>query len=187
MGNKRLTFNSDELNLIADSGIILLKKSAIEKVVQLFHECGSRYQQEFPESISAYKISRGEAYRNLPYVVLDAPKIVSKNFDFVCRTLFWWGNFFSHNFIVRTEMIEEDTLHDEQIQNWQVLTDSEIWNNQLNSEAYCLVSMLDPGEKSELVKQTYIRFGQTISLQDYDEIENKGVEFYRHCLRLMKS
>ena len=41
------------------------------------------------------KISRGEQYRGLPYLMLDFPRLFRANDVFACRTMFWWGNFFS--------------------------------------------------------------------------------------------
>src|SRR5438874_13559943 len=44
---------------------------------------------------SSPKISRGEKYRGLPYVMLDYPRFFSKEDILAIRTFFWWGNFFS--------------------------------------------------------------------------------------------
>jgi hypothetical protein len=41
------------------------------------------------------KISRGENYQLLPYIILDYPSYFSRNNIFAVRTMFWWGNFFS--------------------------------------------------------------------------------------------
>jgi len=41
------------------------------------------------------KISRGENYKGLPYVMLDYPRHFSKGEIFAFRTMFWWGNFLS--------------------------------------------------------------------------------------------
>src|SRR6185369_7340402 len=46
-------------------------------------------------SASNPKISRGENYRALPYVMLDYPRHFTKESTLAIRTLFWWGNFFS--------------------------------------------------------------------------------------------
>lgn len=40
------------------------------------------------------KISRGENYKGLPYLVLDFPRYSSGNQLFIYRTMFWWGNYF---------------------------------------------------------------------------------------------
>ena len=41
------------------------------------------------------KISKGENYQGLPYVILDYPRCFSKEDVFAIRTFFWWGKFFS--------------------------------------------------------------------------------------------
>ena len=41
------------------------------------------------------KIFKGEYYQGLPYVMLDYPRVFSKDDVFAMRTMFWWGNFFS--------------------------------------------------------------------------------------------
>ena len=45
--------------------------------------------------IQSPKISRGENYNGLPYVMLDYPRCFGKEDVFAMRTMFWWGNFFS--------------------------------------------------------------------------------------------
>lgn len=41
------------------------------------------------------KVSRGENYMGLPYLVLDYPRQFDLVNVFAIRTFFWWGNFFS--------------------------------------------------------------------------------------------
>ncbi|NJO02163.1 MAG: hypothetical protein HC880_11165 [Bacteroidia bacterium] len=41
------------------------------------------------------KISRGENYLNLPYLVLDFPRLINPENIFALRTMFWWGHEFS--------------------------------------------------------------------------------------------
>jgi len=41
------------------------------------------------------KISKGENYLGLPYLILDYPRQASEHNFFFIRTMFWWGNFFS--------------------------------------------------------------------------------------------
>lgn len=44
---------------------------------------------------STPKISKGEQYKEMPYVVLDYPRFFSKENVFAIRTFFWWGHYFS--------------------------------------------------------------------------------------------
>lgn len=41
------------------------------------------------------KISRGENYRGLPWVILDYPRIFGREDVLAIRTMFWWGHPFS--------------------------------------------------------------------------------------------
>ena len=56
-----------------------------------------RYRHNLHPDILAAppKISRGENYQGLPYVMLDYPRCFGKTDSFAIRVMFWWGNFFS--------------------------------------------------------------------------------------------
>ena len=41
------------------------------------------------------KVSRGENYRGLPWVMLDYPRLFGREDVLAIRTLFWWGHAFS--------------------------------------------------------------------------------------------
>ncbi len=41
------------------------------------------------------KISRGENYRGLPWVMLDYPRVFGREDVLAIRTMFWWGHAFS--------------------------------------------------------------------------------------------
>ena len=41
------------------------------------------------------KISKGENYNGLPYVMFDYPRFFTKENVFAVRTFFWWANYFS--------------------------------------------------------------------------------------------
>src|SRR3954452_928432 len=90
-----------ESELVRDSKVLLTKNIIIEKVYRLFGQLASGYQDRLAASpvvgLNAVqaKISRGENYRGLPYVMLDYPRIFSKDHTFAIRSFYWWGNFFS--------------------------------------------------------------------------------------------
>lgn len=44
---------------------------------------------------NAGKISRGENYKGLPWLVLDYPRLFGNPDIFAIRSFFWWGNFYS--------------------------------------------------------------------------------------------
>ena len=97
-------FTERELSYLADTDFLLAKKKVIDKVIQHFRFCSTSIDKEIrkdnfifnPEYLKPYpKISRGENYRGLPYVVLDNPRYYTHEVIFSYRILFWWGHFIS--------------------------------------------------------------------------------------------
>jgi len=84
--------------------IILTKNRVLEKIKNLLEEVQEK-QTGLIEKYSSInksgifnippKISRGENYLGLPYLILDYPRHSTHNSFFFIRTMFWWGNFFS--------------------------------------------------------------------------------------------
>jgi hypothetical protein len=50
---------------------------------------------ELPFNWATPKISKGENYKGLPYMVLDYPRAFGREDVFAIRTFFWWGHYFS--------------------------------------------------------------------------------------------
>ena len=97
------TLTPEEQALIVQADWIYLKNSALEKVVVLFGQLQEALQgipghQAFvyPEGCleRGGKISRGERYKELPYIILDYPRYFSREEIFAFRTMFWWGHYF---------------------------------------------------------------------------------------------
>ncbi|HRG92686.1 MAG TPA: hypothetical protein PLZ10_07045, partial [Chitinophagaceae bacterium] len=105
MNQAKIRLSSSEMELVKNADWILTKNGIIQKVKDLF--AALRYLQEetlyeslegvMPEEVlaSSCKISAGEQYRGLPWVVLDHPRFFSKTDIMAMRTLFWWGRTFS--------------------------------------------------------------------------------------------
>jgi hypothetical protein len=93
-----------EIELVNNTEWIFTKQKIIKKIYSLFGQLHEVYkavilkEKEFlPIHIQnkGGKISKGENYNGLPYLILDFPAMYSKENIFAVRTLFWWGNFFS--------------------------------------------------------------------------------------------
>lgn len=100
----KIGLSKEELALVKNADWILTKNGILEKVRLLFAELQVEQGNYMKESgsylgqeilMGTPKISRGENYEGLPYVVLDQPRIFRKPDIFAIRTFFWWGNFFS--------------------------------------------------------------------------------------------
>jgi hypothetical protein len=98
----KVSLSPFELKLVSDSQWILTKNGIIQKVYQLFGNLSEVYKTDerlmlLPEAVKDIgpKISKGENYNGLPYVMLDYPRCFGKEDVFAIRSFFWWGKFFS--------------------------------------------------------------------------------------------
>lgn len=94
----------EEFSLVKQSDWILTKNRVIDKGYALFGELQRQLSLlpviasfDFPEHClrNGAKISRGEKYLGLPYLMLDYPRLFTRDSVFAYRVMFWWGHFFS--------------------------------------------------------------------------------------------
>jgi hypothetical protein len=92
-----LQLSPEESALVMDAGWILTKNSVMEKVVGMMAELSEVYKGLWVGSIEPgnAKISRGENYLGMPWVILDYPRIFGREDVLAIRTMFWWGHPFS--------------------------------------------------------------------------------------------
>jgi len=122
MDAAKIRLSKEELALVMDPGWILTKNSIMGKVGRLFAELSGELQGSFklqaislkqivnksglqletdslplelPLNWATPKISKGENYKGLPYMVLDYPRAFGREDVFAIRTFFWWGHYFS--------------------------------------------------------------------------------------------
>lgn len=91
--------SAEEMRLMTDPAWILTKNSILRKVVNMFADLSAEWRQlPVPEMLAAGrepKISKGEQYKGLPWVMLDYPRLFGKEEVLAIRTMFWWGHCFS--------------------------------------------------------------------------------------------
>ena len=104
MDTTKIRLSPEEGALVISADWILTKNSVIQKTIQLLASLQTQqeillltYKEILPGEIinSSPKISKGENYKGLPYLVLDYPRYFNKEAIFAIRMFFWWGNFFS--------------------------------------------------------------------------------------------
>jgi hypothetical protein len=100
-----LQLSPEEIRLVTDPAWILTKNSVMGKVVALMAALSEAYKEIWVERpggggvdgafTAGPKISRGEHYRGLPWVMLDYPRAFGREDVLAIRTMFWWGHTFS--------------------------------------------------------------------------------------------
>ena len=107
----KITLSAKELDLVCNIDWILTKQAIIQKVYALFGMEAAKMQQIITAAVpslagiidlSGPKITKGENYEKLPYVILDCPRVFQKENTLAMRTMFWWGNFFSTTLSIKS-------------------------------------------------------------------------------------
>src|SRR2546423_1428982 len=103
MQETKIHFSSTETELMTDVTIILTKNNVLQKIKSLLEQVQNKQLAYIKDSglwnhplfTIPPKISKGENYLGLPYIILDYPRLSVPDNLFFIRTFFWWGNFFS--------------------------------------------------------------------------------------------
>ena len=106
-------FSTKELQYLSDTDFLLTKRTILEKAFAGLKTCSKlidtellngSYKIDSKYLLPASKISKGENYRGLPYMVLDNPRYFKKGSVLSYRILFWWGNFISFSLHLEGDM-----------------------------------------------------------------------------------
>jgi hypothetical protein len=157
----KLQLSAEEMRLVTDPGWILTKNSIIGKVVGMFAGLSEEWRERgglsrAPGRLSQVprsepKISRGENYKGLPWVMLDYPRVFGKEDVFAIRTMFWWGHAFSVTLHLKGEwkrlflpviIARKDALAAAGF-HWGVMEDE--WEHGHTAESYRPMGELDGG------------------------------------------
>lgn len=158
----------------------LLINSSGETIADAGKQPTAPFEKE--QQLSAYfktsgKISRGENYRQLPYLVLDYPRKFTRDDIFAFRTLFWWGHFFSNtlhlqgnslltyrfNFLNHYRKLSED--------NFYICINSNPWEYHYNKDNYVLVKELKESEYEEIVRNCeFLKLSRKLELNQIDQL-----------------
>jgi hypothetical protein len=109
MDDPKVTFSTSELSLMMNSEFILTKNRVISNIYELFGSLSTALVSEVESNAPAWveqvsgspKISKGEQYQGFPWVMLDYPRIFSREKGFLAlRTFFWWGHYFTAQWLI---------------------------------------------------------------------------------------
>lgn len=152
---------------------------------ELVH-CAKESKYSFPEGIDLItgKISRGEKYLNLPYMVLDYPALFKTENIFAYRTMFWWGNFFSAT--LHLEGLSLERVRNKISTNLNKLTGKRIyictgetpWHYHYGKDNY---ELLTQDHYDFINKCGFLKLSRKIDLKDWKHL----LEFSRDFLGLL--
>ncbi len=197
----KLTLSAEELSLVCDGKWILTKHAVIDKLYEMFGHLSEKYSEiasliELPPNVTGAlaKISRGENYRKLPYVMLDYPRCFEGDNVFAIRTMFWWGNFFSITLQLSGEykkMQEQNLLASfEELKQsgFYLCISDDPWQHHFGEDNYQPLHRLSTDEFNRLIaKKKFVKLALNYPLNRWGEVSEMLVERFTQIVRLLKS
>lgn len=204
MQRNKIPFTEAENTILQNQTFLPLKQQAIEKVISLmatlredidftWQEHG--YKWQIPCTPDSVKISRGENYRNLPYVILDYPRKFARDDVFAFRSMFWWGHFFSYTLHLQGHSLAKfrpyllDTLPYVR-KNWNDVhlgVGKTPWQYHFGPANYQLITHLSSEKIAEIINHhEFIKLScwQPVSA-DQREVINTGKFYFRQFMDLL--
>jgi len=158
-----------------------------ESVVQL-------YKNKLPSTffISSPKISKGENYSGLPYIVLDYPRFFDESGFGAIRTMFWWGNFFSITLHIsggNKKAFEKKLIYAypliQQDQFYCCISENE-WIHHFFPENYISVSeMTEEAYKKRIEEASFVKIATKISLDRWETAEDFLLNRFKTFLEIL--
>ena len=195
------SLSQQEFSLIENTAIIHQKAVALSKIKQYLYDFAQILSENCPQNpaftalaleISPPKVSRGENYLGLPYLVLDHPASYSQSSIFAFRTLFWWGNFFSFTLHLQGEALEKTRakllLNQELIKatNFYICVGDTPWQYNYESTNYKKASSLLETELLALLRdKSFIKLSYKLNLEDYQALNETGHAVFQKLLALI--
>lgn len=183
MENYDSILNNKELDFIKDTDFLITKHSVSDKIYSLLRDVEHRLQLnikvnnlKFPAKVllKAGKISKGENYRLLPYLILDYPRYFHPEAVFAFRTMFWWGNFFSCTLHLQGTLLNnyrsdlENELENLIVHNFFIAVSDNPWEYHYNDDNYKLMNKINKSELKDMIKgKSFIKLSRYISLEEH--------------------
>jgi hypothetical protein len=176
--------NNDEFNLIDSDWYPITKKSAIDKIKSQMIEEGTKLQNVYPQK--SYKISTGENLNNLPYVVLDFPKIEGPKFDFVCRALFWWGRGIQFQLILngKSKDVYARILAQSKLSDF-VLLGPNVWENDIKTTDFCELNFMSESQKELILQAHFFKLIRFKTFELNEQFFEDFTQFYAYYAKLV--
>lgn len=185
MSPAKVTLSPKELELVNDAGWILTKNTVIQKVYTLFGNLSEAYKtilENNPSIINngidfrSPKISKGEQYEGLPWVMLDHPRYFAGDDVFAIRTFFWWGNFcsitlqLSGSFQKRYAGAVQKYIDKMGGDNagWYICINKDPWQHHFRHDNY--LPLIEWKNRS-VALLPFIKLAKKTGLQDWDNLE----------------
>ena len=195
----KIQLSSLEEDLIKNTEWILAKHAVIKKVYEIFGALQVIFENEVSlhanlfvgHTLQSAKITQGEKYQQLPYVILDYPAIWKQNILAV-RTMFWWGNFFSITLHLSGENKKRFTgnmqqgLSFLQANNFFICINNDEWQHHYSPENYITATSISFSEMEVIIEKEFFKISKNISLNEWETAPDFIINSFNEIMQFLQ-
>lgn len=200
MNDTKIMFSPEELVLAENASWILTKNMIIRKICDLFGHLSYQMMDELnrfelPKEVeqTSPKISKGENYRGLPYIVLDYPRFFTKENIFAIRTLFWWAHYFSVTLhlkgVYKASFIKQIKKNISFLaeNNFYVGISKDEWQHAMHEDDYLLLHETSE-EQLEIIfsENSFLKLSAKMELNQWNEAGEKLFHLFKIITQSIK-
>jgi hypothetical protein len=202
MKSTKIAISKEEFAILSNAGFFKAKRRITEQLSVLFaelrdglSEVAAAHASDIPDRVDfkVGKLSKGENYLDLPYLILDFPKLFNRERVFAFRSMCWWGNGFSFQFHVSGQHWEErknlimQNLHALHGQDFYMCINESPWHFHFESDNYIPLDSIKTEEQMNMIAQKqFFKIGRKCPLDAWPDLTTKGQETLALCLNLFK-
>lgn len=201
MNAAKIRLSQKEMEMVINADIILTKNAIQQKINQLLVNLQAGQQQylqscnqKIPDQIkqSSPKISRGENYNGLPYLVLDFPRVFTPSAICAIRTMFWWGNFFSCTLHLSGEYKKAN--EEKILAAFEMLQQQEFyccnneyeWEHHFETSNYSYLAGIQKNIFEDIIRnKSFIKLANKIPLEKWDDAEKILLNCFRQLVTIL--
>ena len=195
----KIQFLPSEMELVSSPDIILTKNAILQKIKSFFEELQmkqqdilKKYSPQLPEEVLKIspKISRGENYKGLPWLVLDNPRYFQHNNIFAIRTMFWWGNFFSITLHVsgknKNDLLKNLTNNVSLLakNDFYIYNGTKEWEHDIDPDSYKKLSGINEDELQKIIStNSFLKLAVKFTVESLEAVEDKLLRNYELLIK----
>ena len=192
-----MSLSDKELMMIEDTDFLTSKINIIAEIENLFAETKIRLLEIIKKrddvfllnnEFSKSKISKGENYRSLPFVILDFPAVFDSKNIFAFRSMFWWGNFFSTTLHIQgkyLELYKANLLYNFELllhQNIYICIGETPWEYHFGKDNYV---QLSKEHKEFFEKSKFVKLSKKIPLEQIEFIPQIVSSYFLNLVKVL--
>lgn len=201
MGATKIRLSAEEMDLLLRSDWILTKNLVIQKAKHLLetlqatqHDILELYPN-LPQEIKRVspKVSKGENYKGLPWLILDQPRHFLRDHVFAIRHFFWWGHLFSSTLHLAGSykaMYEKNILAGFDIlkeENVFICINADPWEHHFEEDNFIPLTGMNEKEFTRIVHDnSFVKLSKKFPLDQWNDAERILAGVFSTYLSVLK-